>query len=278
MERTAGLGFKLGHLDLALACCATGLWFEVHAENYMVDGGPRLAALQALRIRHPVSLHGVGLSLASTEPPDPQHLRGLATLVQRIEPAAVSDHLAWSRWSGGYHADFLPFPRSAQALAVVAGNIGRAQDAIGRRLLIENPSAYVDLSGHEMDEETFLAELTRRTGCGLLLDINNLHVSAHNLGQDADARLDAFPADAVGEVHLAGHTADAGGELLIDSHDAPVAKAVWDLYRRFIARAGPVATLIERDDHVPPFEVLMSERERAHDILLAAKAREPAHA
>ncbi len=269
MTRTAGLGFKFEHLDPALRCHAPGLWFEVHAENYMVEGGPRLAMLDTLRARHPVSLHGVGLSIASVEPPDPQHLSRLAALVRRVNPAAVSDHLAWQRWDGVHHSDFLPFPRTFEALQIVADNVCRVQDAIGRPLLVENPSLYIDLSGHEMSEAAFLRELARRTGCGLLLDVNNLYVSACNVGQDATACLDAFPIEAVGEVHLAGHSRDTadGGALLIDSHDAPVAETVWGLYRRLIGRAGPLATLIERDDHIPPFDVLLAERDRAHALL-----------
>lgn len=270
MFATAGLGFKSQHLEEALACSAEGLWFEVHAENYMVDGGPRLAALDALRKRHPVSLHGVGLSLLSPDAPEPGHLRRLADLVERFRPAVVSDHLAWSRWRGGHVHDFLPFPRTRQALARAAGNVARVQDAIGRRLLIENPSLYVDVGGHQLGEAEFLSELARHTGCGLLVDVNNAYVSAANLGFDAGAYLDALPGDAIGEIHLAGHSRDGGSTslLLIDSHDAPVCEAVWRLYQRLVVRVGPKPTLIERDDHVPAFAELMSERQRAHDMLV----------
>jgi uncharacterized protein (UPF0276 family) len=276
MTVTAGLGFKLDHLDEALACEAPGLWFEVHAENYMVDGGPRLAALNALRARHPISLHGVGLSLLSVEGPDPDHLRRYRRLIDRIEPFRVSDHLAWQRWAGAHHSDFLPFPRTQEALDLACANVSRVQDALDRPMLVENPSLYVDLPGHEMDENAFLGELARRTGCGLLLDVNNLFVSAANLGVSAQARLDAFPVEHVGEVHLAGHSRDATGALLIDSHDAPVADAVWRLYHRAIARMGPQPTLIERDDNLPSFALLMVERTAAHAEL--AVAHELAHA
>lgn len=274
MTMTAGLGFKLDHLDEALTARNPGLWFEVHAENYMVEGGPRLRALIALAERFPISLHGVGLSLASVEPPSAEHLRRLRRLADLIQPAAMSDHLAWQKWEGAHHADFLPFPRTRQALAITAGNVARVQDALGRAIMVENPSLYVDLPGHEMDEAGFLAELAARTGCGLLVDVNNIFVSAANLRFSAEARIDAIPADIVGEIHLAGHRPDpdpASG-LLIDSHDAPVSDPVWQLYQRLIARIGARPTLIERDDDIPPFAELMVERDRAHHLLVAREA------
>jgi uncharacterized protein len=271
---TAGLGLKLDHLDEALACEAAGLWFEVHAENYMVEGGPRLAALDAVRDRFAVSLHGVGLSLLSREGPDPEHLGRFRRLVDRIEPFRVSDHLAWQRWDGTHHSDFLPFPRTAAALDLAVENVCRAQDALGRRMLVENPSLYVDLPGHEMDENAFLSELARRSGCGLLLDVNNLFVSAANLGVNAEARLDAFPGEYVEEIHLAGHSEDAGGVLLVDSHDQPIAETVWRLYRRALEMFGPRPTLIERDDNIPPFAELLAERMAGHQLLAAAVASE----
>ena len=266
---TAGLGFKLEHLDEALTARDPGLWFEVHAENYMVDGGPRLRALQALAERFPLSLHGVGLSLASVEPPSHEHLQRLRRLADLIGPAAVSDHLAWQRWEGAHHADFLPFPRTREALDITAGNVARVQDALGRPLMVENPSLYVDLPDHELDEADFLAELARRTGCGLLVDVNNIFVSASNLRFSAEARIDAIPGSLVGEIHLAGHRPDPDpvSGLLIDSHDAPVSDPVWCLYRRLIARIGARPTLIERDDDIPAFAELMLERDRAHRLL-----------
>lgn len=269
MDLTAGLGFKAGHLHEALTTVAPGLWFEVHAENYMVDGGPRLAALSALRERFDVSLHGVGLSLASPEPPPADHLRRLRALADRIGPFAISDHLAWQRWEGAHHADFLPFPRTRAALAHAVDNVDRVQGALGRPILVENPSLYVDLPGHEMDEAAFLGELARRTGCGLLLDVNNVFVSATNLGFSPERALDLFPAELVGEIHLAGHREDPDPDsaLLIDSHDAAIADPVWALYRRAIARIGARPTLIERDGEVPPFATLMDERDRAHRMM-----------
>lgn len=271
MTMTAGLGFKTEHLDDALTAHAPGLWFEVHAENYMVDGGPRLAALTALAERFPVSLHGVGLSLASVEPPSTDHLARLRRLADRIGPAAVSDHLAWQKWEGAHHADFLPFPRTHEALDITVGNVARVQDALGRRIMVENPSLYVDLPGHQMGEADFLAELAARTGCGLLVDINNIYVSAANLGFSAEARLDAIPGDLIGEIHLAGHShdADPASALLIDSHDAAVADPVWALFERLIARIGLRPTLIERDGNVPSFQILMEERDVAHRVLQA---------
>ncbi|MBB6560629.1 uncharacterized protein (UPF0276 family) [Acidovorax soli] len=268
---TAGLGLKPAHYEQALHCTDPGLWWEVHPENYLADGGPRLAWLEAIRARHPVALHGVSLSLAADAPPDEAHLARLAALARRIEPAIVSEHLAWSTWRGRYLPDLLPFPRTHAALARVAANIGRTQEVLGRPIAIENPTHYLHFNGHDWAETDFLAELVRRTGCQLLLDVNNVHVSAHNLGTRAEDYLDAFPLHAVAEIHLAGHQADPalGNALLIDSHDAPVADAVWALYRRVIERTGPVPTLIERDDQLPAFDVLRDERAQAHADLEA---------
>jgi uncharacterized protein (UPF0276 family) len=264
MIPTAGLGLKPQHYADALACDAEGLWFEVHPENYMSAGGPRLAALEAVRARRPVSLHGVGLSLAADADPDREHLAALKILVDRFEPFVVSEHLAWSTHRGAHQPDLLPFPRTHAALTRIAGNIGRMQDALGRRVLIENPSLYLPLTGHAFDEVDFLKTLVERTGCGLLVDVNNVFVSASNLGYAAEVYLDALPAEAVGEIHLAGHGVDEGGSaLLIDTHGAPVAEPVWALYRRLIRRIGPRPTLIERDDNVPAFDVMMAERDRA---------------
>jgi len=272
---TAGLGLKPQHYDAALACRADGLWFEVHPENYLVAGGPRLAWLEAIRARHPVSLHGVALSLAADAPPDEAHLARLAALVDRFEPALVSEHLAWSSWRGAYRPDLLPFPRTSEALTRIAANVERAQEALGRRIALENPSHYLVIDGHEWDEIDFLEALARRTGCRLLLDVNNVFVSARNLGLSAEAYVDAFPGALVEEVHLAGHTADPslGTALLVDSHDAPVDPAVWSLYERLIARIGPRPTLIERDDNLPAFDVLMVERARAEAALRAPLRR-----
>jgi len=273
MSPTAGLGLKSQHYAEALAAEDEGLWFEVHPENYMAGGGPRLRALEAIRRQHPLSLHGVGLSLAADADPDPAHLAALEALADRFEPFVVSEHLAWSAWRGVHQPDLLPFPRTQAALDRIAANIGRTQDVLGRTILVENPSLYLPLTGHAFDEADFLAELVRRTGCGLLVDVNNVFVSASNLGYAAEAYLDALPADAIGEIHLAGHGPDEGGSaLLIDTHGAPVSEVVWTLYRRLIDRVGPRPTLIERDDDIPAFDLLMAERDRAHGMLTGTGA------
>lgn len=273
MSPTAGLGLKSQHYAEALAATADGLWFEVHPENYMAAGGPRLRWLAAIREKRPLSLHGVGLSLAADADPDPGHLAALKALVDRFEPFVVSEHLAWSTHRGVHQPDLLPFPRTRAALDRVAANIGRTQDALGRAILVENPSLYLPLTGHDLDETEFLTALTRRAGCGLLVDVNNVFVSASNLGYAAETYLDALPAEAIGEIHLAGHSADEGGSpLLIDTHGAPVAEPVWALYRRLIERTGPRPTLIERDDDIPAFDVLMAERDRAHGMLTGTGA------
>lgn len=268
---TAGLGLKPQHFDDAAACAARGVWFEVHAENYMVDGGPRLAWLERIRASHPLSVHGVALSLAGDAAPEPKHLDRLAALVDRIQPALVSEHLAWSVWRGAYHPDLLPVPRTRAVLHRVVDNIARVQARLKRRIALENPSHYLSFEAHEYGEVDFLVEVARRSGCALLLDVNNVHVSANNLGYTAAAVIDAVPAALVAEIHLAGHHADPnlGGALLIDSHDAPVAAAVWSLYERLLARIGPRPTLIERDENVPAFPALLHERERAHALLTA---------
>lgn len=270
---TAGLGLKPQHYSDAVGSTAEGLWFEVHPENYMVAGGPRLKWLDAVRARHPLSLHGVGLSLAADADPDADHLRRLRGLVERFEPFLVSEHLAWSTWRGGYRPDLLPFPRTDEALKRMVGNVGRTQDGLQRRIFIENPAHYLRLEGHDYDEPAFLTELSRRSGCGLLLDVNNVWIAANNLGFDAEEYIDAFPAALVGEIHLAGYRADPvhGAALLIDSHDAPVDAGVWRLYERLIARIGPRPTLIERDDNVPAFAQLIAERDHAHGLLCSLR-------
>jgi len=267
MEPAAGIGFKAEHFAEALAAPAAGLWFEVHPENYMVDGGPRLAMLERLRRDRSLSLHGVGMSLDGVADPDREHLAALKRLVDRFEPELVSEHLAWSRLDGRCFPDLLPVPRTNEALRRLAANIGRVQDALGREILIENPSHYLALRDHQWSETSFLAELARRTGCKLLIDVNNVAVGAHNLGYDAAAWLHDIPAKLVGEIHLAGHALDAEGALLIDSHDAPVSDGVWELYRAFVERIGARPTLIERDGNIPPFAELMAERKRAEAVL-----------
>lgn len=281
MTATAGLSFKPIHFEEALACPAEGLWFEVHAENYLVDGGPRIAMLDELRARFPLSIHGVGLSLAGIDEPDRDHLNKFRKLVDRFRPFLVSEHLAWSRHETTSFPDLLPFPRTNEALEIIARNIDIAQEALGRQLLIENPSLYLPLKGHEWPESLFLAELVKRTGCGLLIDVNNVFVSASNLGFNPYAYLDALPRGVIGEIHLAGHTPDPvlGQSLLIDSHDAPIAEQVWELYDWLLASCGTdrPPTLIERDDNLPAFEELLDERDRAAR-LMAGRSRAVAYA
>ncbi len=250
-----------------MASPAVGLWFEVHAENYMVDGGPRLAMLEQLRRERPLSLHGVGLSLGSASEPDADHLAALKRLVDRFEPALVSEHLAWSRFDGRSFPDLLPLPRTNETLARLADNIGRVQDALGRGILIENPTHYLPLDQHRWSETSFLRELARRSGCKLLIDVNNVAVGANNIGFDAAEWLSEIPAKLIGEVHLAGHSLDADGKLLIDSHDEPVSETVWNLYEALIARIGARPTLIERDGNHPALCRAHAERDRAQAIL-----------
>lgn len=268
---SAGLGLKPQHYEEALDAPADGLWFEVHAENYMVEGGPRLAWLETIRARHAIALHGVALSLAADARPDRAHLKRLAALARRIEPMLISEHLAWSTWRGAFHPDLLPFPRTEEALARIIDNVGRAQDAVRARIAIENPSHYLRIAGHTFEEIDFLKEIARRTGCGLLLDVNNVYVSARNLAYSAEHYIDAFPGECVMEVHVAGYTPDPnlGAALLVDSHDAPVAPEVWALYARLIARIGPRPTLLERDDNLPDFATLLAERNIAQAVLHA---------
>lgn len=266
---SAGLGLKPAHFAAAAAARADGLWFEVHPENYYADGGPRLRCLDELRATHALSLHGVGLSLGGVERPEPVALERLRALCTRLEPALVSEHLAWSRGVGYSVPDLLPVPRTREALDSVCRNVSIVQDCLARPIAIENPSHYLHMTLHEMTELEFLGELVSRTGCGLLVDVNNVYVSAHNLGFDAAVWLDAVPAAAVHEIHLAGHSADPvlGRQLLIDSHDSPVDAQVWSLYARLIARIGARPTLIERDEQIPEFASLFAEREVAERIL-----------
>jgi uncharacterized protein (UPF0276 family) len=276
MNPTAGLGFKPEYFDDALARPRAGQWYEVHAENYMVDGGPRHAMLDCIRDAFPVSVHGVGLSLAGDDDPAAEHLARLREVVRRVDPFLVSEHLAWSSFEGQAFPDLLPFPRTRAALDRIARNIDIVQSSLRRRILLENPSLYLQLPGHEWPEAEFLSELVRRTGCGLLVDVNNAYVSSRNLGFDALAYLAALPNAAIDEIHLAGHTLDASGEgaLLIDTHATPVAQEVWRLYETLINRIGSRPTLIERDDNLPPFSELITERDRAHHILLSDRSSE----
>ena len=236
----AGIGFKLRHAEAILAQRPDLGWIEVHPENYMVGGGPRHAILEELRQHYPLSLHGVALSLGGAEPLDRAHLRSLRAMIDRYQPGLVSEHLAWSAHGGVYFADLLPVPLTGTALRRFCGNVDQAQQALGRQILIENPANYLRLPGAEIPEPEFLAEAARRTGCGLLVDVTNIYISATNLGDSAAAYIDTLPTEAIGEIHLAGYVRDAADRrVLIDNHGAAVADETWALYRRLIRRCGP---------------------------------------
>ncbi len=264
------MGLKAEHYRTVLDTRPAVGWFEVHPENYMLDGGPPLRYLEAVRRDYPLSLHGVGMSLGSCDPPPRDHLRRLKALADRFQPFAVSEHLSWSRSGGLFLADLLPVPMTREALAATADNVARAQDFLQRRLLVENPSTYLRFAGEELTEPEFLGELARRTGCGLLLDVNNLFVCARNHAFDPLAWLDAFALEAVEEVHVAGHAVDeaeGGLRILVDDHGSPVIGEVWALYREVIARRGAgVPTLVERDANLPPFEELLAEAHYADRV------------
>ena len=268
-QPSAGLSFKPSHFTEAIACSTDGLWLEVHPENYMADGGPRPRMLEVLRKSHPISLHGVSMSLAGPQHPDDEHLKRLAGMVHRLEPALVSEHLAWSRIGGRYEPDLLPFVRNTESLVRLCRHVGIVQEALGRWIALENPTHYLDIEGHDWDEVDFIHEIVRRTGCRLLVDITNVRLGANNLGFDAGRWLDRIDGDAVAEIHLAGHTKDPilGDRLWVDSHDTPVPDTTWLLFDRFVRRIGTRPTLIERDGDLPEFHVLLEERQRAQEIL-----------
>jgi uncharacterized protein len=271
----AGVGFKPVHFRDILAGAAPVGFFEVHAENYMGAGGPPHAQLRALRERYALSVHGVGLSIGSTQPLDRDHLIRLKTLCERYQPESFSEHLAWSSHDGVYLNDLLPLPYTKQTLLRVAEHIDEVQNMLGRTMLLENPSSYVHLADSTMSEVEFLAELARRTACGLLLDVNNVFVSASNLGTSTACYLDAFPLDEVREIHLGGHHEDndgAAAPLLIDAHDSAVSPPVWSLYASVIDRAGPLPTLIEWDNEIPDWPALRAQAIAAEKIL-AGSAR-----
>jgi len=267
---TSGIGLRSPHVAQVRSEHPRVGWLEVHSENYFVDGGPALAALEAIRADYPVSLHGVGMSLGSADRLDATHLARLKRLVTRIEPAAVSEHLCWSHIDGRHLNDLLPLPFTEEALSLACERVDTVQAALGRPLLVENVSAYVRFADDAMSEWEFVASVARRTGCKLLFDVNNIHVNAVNHGFDAYAYLEAIPGDAVAEIHLAGF--DASGPCLIDTHGARVAPPVWDLYRATIARFGPKPTLIEWDTDIPALDVLLDEAARAQEILEACNA------
>ncbi len=266
----AGAGLKGEHVADILATSPDIGFFEVHAENYMGAGGVPHRQLEAVRREYPISLHGVGLSIGADGPLDKEHLARLKELNQRYEPGLFSEHLAWSTHDTTYFNDLLPVPYDEPTLARVCEHIDEVQTVVGRRMLLENPSTYVAFEQSTMTELEFLRQIVARTGCGLLLDVNNVHVSCVNHQNSATDYLDAFPIEHVGELHLGGHAPDeddAGRPLLIDAHDRAVDEAVWQLYERVLERTGPLPTLIEWDNDVPAWPVLLQEAEAANEII-----------
>jgi uncharacterized protein len=271
--RGVGVGFKAEHFDAVLESRPDLGFFEIHAENYMGAGGPPHRRLEAIRERYPLSLHGVGLSIGSPGPLDRAHLERLARVAERYQPAVVSEHLAWSTHDGAFLNDLLPLPYTEETLARVSEHIDLVQTTLRRTMLLENPSTYVAFAETTMSETEFLREIVRRTGCGLLLDVNNIFVSATNHGFDPYRFLADFPLDAVGEIHLAGCSDgvdDAGLPLLIDAHNSPVRDAVWALYAEAIRRLGATPTLIEWDNELPAWPDLLSQARRAERAMAAA--------
>lgn len=259
-----GLGLRKEHYQAFLETTVPVDFVEVISENFMVAGGQPRHILRQIRERHPVALHGVSMSIGSADGLDRDYLRRLKALIDEIEPLFVSDHLSWSRIGRFNSHDLLPLPYTAQALQIVCDNIAMAQDVLGRTMLFENPSSYLAFDGAEMTEWEFISAMSTRTGCDLLLDVNNIFVSATNHGFDTLAFLDGIPGDRVRQIHLAGHS--AGPELLIDTHDTPVCEEVWALYAQAVARLGPVATMIERDGNIPPLAELLDELSVARSI------------
>lgn len=274
MKAAAGIGLRASHLlDIERDRPKTG-FLEIHAENYL-SPSPALEIVDRLRADYDLSIHAVGLSLGSVDGLDEGHLARVAALAGRLQPMLVSDHLAWSTYGGRYFNDLLPLPYTDESLEVVVRNVGRLQEVLGRQVLVENPSCYMSLAPSTMSEPEFLGELVRRSGCGLLLDANNIHVTAHNLGLDPRAWLDGLPANAVGEYHLAGHAVnDADGEtILIDDHGSAVSPSVWALFEECVGRFGVQSTLIEWDTDIPALSVLLDQARRAGLVLEAGGRR-----
>jgi uncharacterized protein (UPF0276 family) len=279
LPQGVGVGFKSTHFDAIFESRARLGFFEIHAENHLGAGGPSHEQLERLRADYALSIHGVALSLGGAEPPDEEHLARLKALNARYAPALFSEHLAWSTQGGAYFGDLLPIPYTTENLRRVADNVARAQEALGRRIAIENPATYVVFRESTWSETEFLAELVRRTDCALLLDVNNVYVSAINHGFPARDYVERFPMQALAEIHLAGFAEDedeGGARLLIDAHCAAVADDVWALYDLALTRCGPVATLVEWDNDLPDWPTLHAEARRAKGRLDACGPMEPA--
>lgn len=269
----SGIGLRIPHVGDIVETRPPVPWLEVHAENYM-GGGPAVRTLERLRSDYPISLHGVGLSLGSAGGVDTRHLERLAKLVERLDPALVSEHVSWSVNGGAYLNHLLPLPYTDETLALLCRHVAQAQDRLRRRLLIENPSGYLRFRESPIPEPDFLNEVARRTGCGILCDVNNVFVTCANLGGDAEAWVDALQPSVIAEIHLAGHAVnEADGEtLLIDDHGSRVRDEVWSLYERAVERYGPVPTLVEWDTDVPALAVLLDEATKAERRLAARGA------
>ena len=279
MKVSAGTGLKPEHAHDIFESARAVDFFEIHAENYMGAGGPPHHLLRRIATDYPLSVHGVGLSIGGAGPLDRDHLARLKKLIGDYRPAMFSEHLAWSSHDGVYLNDLLPLPYNAETLTCVVRHIDEVQHTLDTRMLLENPSTYVSFAASDMDEAEFLRAVAERTGCGLLLDVNNVYVSSVNHGFDAAAYIDRFPIEFVGEIHLAGFAEDQdadAGRLLIDAHGAPVADAVWSLYRRTLARSGPVPTLIEWDNDIPDFATVVAEVSLARAALVEQARRRDA--
>ncbi|MDE0003267.1 MAG: DUF692 domain-containing protein, partial [Rhodospirillaceae bacterium] len=259
-----GLGLRPEHYLEVLEGRPAVDWFEIISENYLVDGGKPLHYLDRIREHYPMVMHGVSLSIGSSDPLDPEYLAGLKRLAGRVEPAWVSDHLCWTGVGGRNLHDLLPLPYTEEAIAHVAERVARVQDCLGRQILLENVSSYVTYTDSRVSEWEFLSAVAERADCWILLDVNNVYVSAHNHGYDPLAYLDGVPRERVRQIHLAGHSHN--GSLIIDTHDHPVPNPVWDLYVEAVARLGPVSTMIERDDDIPPLQVLLEELAQARSL------------
>lgn len=281
LPAVGGIGLKPAHIaDILDGTAPAPGFFEVHAENFMVAGGWFHHGLRQLRERCAMSLHGVGLSLGGEAPPDAAHLDRLADLLGRYQPAAFSEHLAWSAHGGIFFNDLLPLAYDRRSLARVCEHVDRVQARLGRRMLLENPATYLAFEASALGEAQFLSEVVARTGCGLLLDVSNAYVCGVNHGSDPMALIDGLPLHAVGEIHLAGFAVDGDGDaapLLIDDHGSAVHEAVWDLYRRVIDRLGPTPTLVEWDNDVPPLASLLAQAGRADAVMATRAEKQPLH-
>jgi uncharacterized protein (UPF0276 family) len=269
-----GLGLRPAHYEAIVTAPPDIDWFEILTENYLVPGGRPMHWLDTIRRDYPMVMHGVSLSIGGTDPLDREYLAQVAALAQRVEPLWISDHLCWTGTRGTNLHDLLPLPFTEATLEHIADRVAQVQDILGQRILLENVSSYASFTGSEFTEREFVAEVTRRADCLILLDVNNVHVSAFNHGFDAKAYIDAMPADRVQQIHLAGH--NHCGDWIVDTHDAPVADSVWALYEYATQRLGPVATMIERDDRIPPLADLVAELDRARHIAASVRYRRAA--